>query len=129
MTEPIFNLYYLVETDRFGEQVIRGRAAICHQRDGSDVEKLKFLQMLCELDLDRAKRYPPPIGWTYIDRTGAKTPGLSWTSYAEMISPQFGDIGWFEDVFIEHSAPQDPMVLVTPVLDGRIKIDGERAVR
>lgn len=124
MKERIFNLYYLVEAG-----IIRGRAMVEHETDGTDDEKLNYLQMLCTLDYGRAKRYPVPSGWVYIDARGRKSPGMSWDTYQEKLSPIYGDIRWFEDIFQEVGAPSEPLVLITPVVDGAVRIDGERPVR
>jgi hypothetical protein len=124
MTETIFNLYYIVERD-----IIRGRAAIAYERSGTDDEKILFLQAVCRRDFPQAKRYPVPAGWVCLDvKTGKTTPGLTWDSYQQKIEPQFGDSQWFEDIFLEFDAPQSPLMVVTCVVDGAVKVEGQRDV-
>lgn len=122
--EPIFNLYFIIEGG-----VIRGRAAVCHERSGTDEQKLGYLDLRCHVDAANAKRYPVPKGWMFVDENGKQSPGLSWESYQTTLSQVYGDVRWFEDIFQAFGAPQNPLMVITCIVDGKVVIEGERAVK
>lgn len=121
--EQIFNLYYVIE-----QGVIRQRALMKYERRGTDQQKMAFLQSVCRADAPRAKRFPVPSGWVYIDTEGRKSAGITWDTYQQTVVPRYGDIRWFEDIFQAEQAPQQPLVLITCIVDGEVRIEGERQV-
>ena len=115
--ERVFNLFVFIEDD-----IIRRIGAVMHEMDGSDEDKLAFLQFQFATDLPEAKRYPVPSRYILIN-DGERYPGaISYDGFMELAS-----IGrqteFFEEVFKELKAPPRPLMCVTPVVDGKPKID------
>jgi hypothetical protein len=120
MKEPIFNIYIFVDSN---SGLIEKIGARVHRKSGSDDNKLGFLKQNYKTDLKKAKRYEVPQRYELIDGANSlKSSGLLYSRYIEIarLSNHF-DI--FEEIFASHNAPKDPMVIITPVFDGEIKID------
>jgi hypothetical protein len=122
MSERVANLYWIIQ-----DGVIRGRAAWGHTIDGTDEEKLRFLQEHAVEDFKTAFKWGVPEGWVYV-KDGTTSPGMSWDTYCQQLSPLMGDSRWFEDIFQDLDMPQDPLVVVTCVVDGVVTVEGFKEI-
>ena len=99
MSEPAYNLFLFVE-----HGVIVALGAAVHSLDGPEDAALKFLQSRVNLDCHAARRYPldPPIPW------GRYQAMMHMGSHLSLLEPMFVALG----------APEDPLMLITPIVDG-----------
>lgn len=122
MKERIYNLFLIISDD-----IIREIGAVCHEQSGNDAQKLTFLQSKIIEDLAKAKRYPVPDRYVLI---GGKNsiPGLiRYQSYQELAFT--GDqLEFFEEVFEDLRAPRDPLMCITPIVNGKPMIDGYSSI-
>ena len=118
MKEKVFNLFVFVT-----DEVIHETGAVCHERNGTDKEKLAYLQAQVQADLPNAKRYSVADRYVLVRPGSPGTPGrLRYQSYQELAS-----IGrhteFFEEVFQHLCGPDNPLMCVTPIVDGRPRVD------
>jgi hypothetical protein len=101
--EQIYNLFVFLE-----ENAIKSLGICVHEMDGSDDEKVAFLQASVNVDFASARRYTP-------DKP------LSAKEYeARMRLGRHLEI--FEDIFREHSASNRPLCVVTTIEGGTPQI-------
>lgn len=101
--EPIFNLFVYVERDTISELGVA-----VHEAGGTDREKLDLLLSLVDADYKVARRFQ-------------LTTPLDWDRYEGMM--RLGrQLHPFENAFIECGAPTQPLVVVTPIVDGEPRI-------
>lgn len=113
MKEQIFNLFYFVKAD-----IIEELGATVHQADGSDEEKLAVLQSLVDTDYKTCRRFPVTRRRT---SSGADLP-VSVQSYGALM--RLGrHLELFEDVFDCLHTSATPFCCVTPIVDGKPRID------
>ena len=118
MAERIFNLFLEVK-----EQTIYELGAVCHNAGGSDQTKLAFLQRNVLADLPRAKRYPIPERYRIVDReTGHHASSMSYESYLTL-SELGKHLEVFEEIFADLKGPANPLMCITPIIDGKPQID------
>lgn len=117
MDEKCFNLFLFVTDD-----LIHEFGAVAHQLRGTDEQKIARLQALVDADYRTAKRYPVP-DWCIAVADGGEVKG--WLSYdaflaAQSIGKHFDII---EPIFQDLGASQSPLIVITPVVNGRPRID------
>ena len=71
--EKVFNLFLFVEDD-----IIIGLGGRCHQAEGSDQEKLAFLQRQVNHDLRGAERFPMPMRYHLVFPDGRTGTGIQY---------------------------------------------------
>lgn len=119
MQEKLFNLFLFVTDD-----VIREIGAVRHKCGGTDAEKLAFLQSQVATDFPIAKRYPVPNRYILVLPKGIKTRGLlRYQSYVQLAAVG-KQMEFFEEIFEELGAAHNPLMCVTPIVDGHLRIDG-----
>jgi hypothetical protein len=118
LTEKIFNLFLFVESD-----VIVGLGARCRQADGSDREKLAFLQRQVKHDLQKAERFPVPKRYQVVFPDGRTGTGIRYQSYQKLAMLQ-RHLDLFEEIFTHFGASASPLMCFTPVVDDQPKIEG-----
>jgi len=119
MQEKLFNLFLFVTDD-----VIREIGAVRHKHSGTDAEKLAFLQSQVATDFPIAKRYSVPNRYVLVQPKGIRKRGaLRYQSYVQLaaIGKQ---IEFFEEIFEELEAPHNPLMCITPIVDGQLRVDG-----
>lgn len=100
MREPTFNLFLYVKMPSVTEL-----GAVVHDLDGSDHEKISALQLLVDSDYQIARRYKP-------------SRPLSWQDYESLM--RLGrELEVFEEIFRDNNAPSQPLVAITPIVDGK----------
>jgi hypothetical protein len=118
MKERVFNLFLFCTDD-----IIRQLGAICHEISGSDEEKLAFLQSRVSTDFPTAKRYPVPDRYVLVLPGSPGRPGLlRYQTFRELASVG-KQIELFEEIFEDQGAPRNPMMCVTPIVDGQPRIE------
>ena len=120
MPERIFNLFLEIK-----DGMIFELGAVFHKMDGSDEVKLAFLQRQVQSDLQVARRYPIPKRYWVIDGENLhKTSALNYDTYIAL-SQEGKHLEVFEEIFEDMHAPADPLVVITPIVDGSPKVDIE----
>ncbi|HEY4382145.1 MAG TPA: hypothetical protein VGN01_17480 [Acidobacteriaceae bacterium] len=80
-----------------------------HDLEGTDHEKIAALQTLIDADLKTANRY--------------KTNGqVTWERY-QGLSRMEHELDLFEEIFRKVNAPMHPLVVITPVIDGKPRVE------
>jgi hypothetical protein len=115
--EKIFNLFLFVEND-----IIVGLGARCHHADGTDGEKLALLQRQMKHDLPGAERFPIPERYSLVLPDGRSGTGLHYQSYQKLALLQ-RHLDLFEEIFTHFGASDNPLMCITPAVDGIPKIE------
>jgi hypothetical protein len=117
MQERVFNLFVFVASEYIGELGV-----VVHEIDGFDSDKLNFLRTVVESDAGAARRFAIPLRYTRRLSDSVSVPGLHSSVFEQMI---YGGRGLevFEDVLDELNAPPSPLVCITHVVDGVVRID------
>lgn len=121
MTEMCFNLFvYANGPNEIFTQV--GVAA--RHLSGTDAAKLRHLQLSVADDFATARRFPVPDGFGLELAGGEKLRGtLTWDAFRTLWSRNL-HLLVFEPAFKELAAPQNPLVVLTAVVDGKPRVDG-----
>lgn len=121
-TETIFNLYFYVSED-----IISEVGAVVHRHSGSDDEKLLYLQQNVQHDFGKVKKFEVPPRFK-IKVNGDIKNGIDFTSYRNLCNEGYG-LSIFEKAFQFFSGPPDPLVVVTPVENGIVKVEGIEKIK
>ncbi len=116
-TETVANLFLYVESD-----VIKSLGAVAYDRGGDEHEIAAFLQSRAGADAGRSVRYPLPVAsiksWLGIDAEQ----GLSLEEFSYLA--RTGKAIWLFEVPLQDlKAPARPLVCITPIVDGKPRID------
>ena len=122
MTERIFNLYLFIESGLTLSGVIRELGATVHEQSGTDADKIAFLQKQATADLTEARRFAVPERYVLVAvNSDATRNGLDYRGYERLV--QGGRyLELFEEVFEAMNASDDPLICITPVVDGKVQI-------
>jgi hypothetical protein len=116
--EKVFNLFLFIE-----DNIIVGLGARCHQADGTDRDKLTFLQRQVKHDLPSAERFPMPKRYHLVFPDGRTGTGIQYQSYQKLAMLQ-RHLELFEEIFTHFGASENPLMCITPVVDDKPKIEG-----
>lgn len=122
MKEKVFNLFLFIEND-----IIVGLGARCHQADGSDREKLAFLQRQVKHDVKAAERFPVPKRYQLVFPDGRTGTGIQYQSYQQLAQMQ-RHLDLFEEIFTHHGASENPLMCITPIVGDEPRIDAVTSV-
>ena len=106
MNEIILNIYLIINDGH----VIEFRA-VAYEREGGDDNKIEFLKSKAAEDFEKAYHFNAPS-----DRDGNFMPYRKF-SKLESRGKQFE---LFEEIFQNFNVPENPLICVTPVVDGKI---------
>lgn len=106
MKEIILNIYLVINDGIISE--IRARN---YEISGNDNEKILYLKSRAEIDFESAEIFEAPF-----DKSGNK---ISYRKFHKL-EKQGLQFRLFESIFDYFNAPENPLVCVTPVLDGKI---------
>ena len=122
MTERIFNLYLFIQSRLASSGIIQELGATVHEYSGTDAGKIAFLQSQAEADLTEAQRFPVPERYVLVAVNSDITrSGLDYRGYEGLV--QGGrHLELFEEVFQTINAPADPLICITPDVDGKVEI-------
>jgi hypothetical protein len=115
--EKVFNLFLFIEVD-----IIVGLGARCHQAEGSDREKIAFLQRQVKHDLASAERFPMPKRYHLVFPDGRTGTGIQYQSYQQLAMLQ-RHLDLFEEIFTHFGASENPLMCITPVVDSKPRIE------
>lgn len=106
MKEVILNIYVVIEKDKVTE--FRAKE---YDRSGSDDEKIAFLKSIAREDFETAEVFNAPV-----DRAGNFMPYKRFAKFEK----QGSHFQLFESIFTTYDIPENPLICVTPVMDGEI---------
>ncbi|MDF1611041.1 MAG: hypothetical protein AB1695_02695 [Stygiobacter sp.] len=106
MPETILNIYLVIEKGK----IISFRAKD-YQIEGDDNSKIKFLKENAKTDFNDALVFPSP--------QNKRGEFLTYNKFYKL-EKQGMQYQLFEEIFLHFNAPQNPLVCVTPVVDGEI---------
>ena len=113
MREQVFNLFYFARAD-----VIEELGVVVHEAEGTDEQKVTFLQALVNTDYKTCRRFPVPHRNS---SSGPRVP-MSVQSYNALL--RLGrDLELFEEIFDDLNASANPLYCVTGIVAGKPKID------
>ena len=115
--EQIYNLFYYVDND-----IITKVGAVAYKQDGSDDYKIKFLQSKVEDDYKVAQLFDLPDKFKILVNSEVIN-GVDSVTYKNICSQGFGLI-IFNNIYKYYNAPSDSLIVITPIVDGSIKIEG-----
>lgn len=121
--EPVFNVFLFIDG---ADDVIRAVGIVRHERDGSDARKLAFLQGAVAADLPNAKRFRVPDTFVRRDSTGeVRTREFGYAAFKTLVAenPALA-MEMYEGAFAGIGAPANPLMCVTPVIDGVATVEG-----
>lgn len=121
MKEKIFNLFVYSNLD-----IISQVGAVCHKIEGNDKEKISFLLSQVNSDFKKAEIFPLPnnILMTY---KGIKRNSIDTNLFRDLCYKGQSSL-IFEEVFNKFSAVNNPLIVVTHVVNGKIIIEGQENV-
>lgn len=107
MKEKIFNLYFVVNNNKVTELRYK-----IYEIDGREEDKIKYLYSRAKDDYYIAEVLPPP-----------QRENGDLMLYEELVKLERFNLHFqfFEEVFLAYSAPENPLVCVTKVIDNIIK--------
>lgn len=120
MREKVANVFLYV-----AGRVVREVGLVWHDAGGTDAEKIQLLQEKVWGDWKVARRHPLPADYIMVLPDGRREPGaLSYDGYRTLCQEgrQMDVLEPFLALY--DFAPRDPVLVVTPVVDGRPRIEG-----
>jgi len=106
MNEIILNIYLIINDG----YVVEFRS-VAYEKEGGDDRKIAFLKSKALEDFNKSYRFEAPS-----DKQGKFMPYNKF-SRLESRGKQFE---LFEEIFRNFSVPENPLICVTPVVDGKI---------
>ncbi len=124
MREKLFNLFVYLKED---DQIIDRIGGVCHKRDGTENQKLAFLQSQVKFDFSKAKRYPVPARYKMVVDGKATAGRIGYQAFNQLagIGKQ---IEFFEEVFEDLGAGDSPLMCITVIVDGQPRIEAVEKV-
>jgi hypothetical protein len=121
MKELIFNIFLYVDNN-----IINKIGVVCHNIEGTDDEKLSLLKQKVELDFKVAQRHSLPKKFK-LEIKGKVYNALNYDRYREMDYNGTSGV-LFEEIFKKYNASLTPLMCITTIADGEVKIDGTEAI-
>lgn len=106
LNETILNIYLIIE-----ENFVTEFRAKAYESDEGDQEKIAFLKSKVRPDFSAAYHFDSP--------TNKKGENMKYSSFAKL-EKRGMHFELFEEIFQKFKVPQNPLVCVTPVVDGEI---------
>lgn len=106
MNEIILNIYLIINDD----YVVEFRAA-AYEMEGGDDNKIKFLKSKAVEDFPNSYRFNAPS-----DKNGNF---MKYKKFARL-EDRGRQFELFEEIFSRFDVPQNPLICVTPVVNGKI---------
>ncbi len=97
-------------------------ASASTQADGSDREKLAFLQRQVKHDLPGAVRFTMPNRYQLAFPDGTTGTGIQYHNYQRLVMMQ-QHLDLFEEIFTHFGASDNPLMCITPIVDDKPKIE------
>ncbi|NOX17089.1 MAG: hypothetical protein GXO87_02270 [Chlorobi bacterium] len=106
VSETILNIYLVIEKD-----YVTGFRAKAYKSDEGDNQKIEFLKNRAKEDFNSAYRFDAPQN----DRKEF----MKYKSFSKLESKGM-HFQLFEEIFQKFEVPENPLICVTPVVDGEI---------
>jgi len=106
MNEVILNIYLVINDG----DVVEFRV-VAYEQEGGDDNKIKFLKRKAVEDFSRSYHFDAPS-----DKNGNF---MSYNKFAKL-EKRGRQFELFEEIFGNFNVPENPLICVTPVVDGRI---------
>lgn len=106
MLEIILNIFLIIENG-----LVVAFKVKAHEMEGGDDRKIKFLKENVNADFETARDFSAP--------QNEKGKFMKYNQFAKL-EKQGMQYKLFEEIFQSYQVPQNPMVCVTPVVDGKI---------
>jgi hypothetical protein len=106
VNEKILNIYLVIDNG-----VVVEFRAMAYEKEGGDDYKIKFLKGRAAKDFDKAYRFDAPS-----DKDGSF---MSYKKFARL-EQRGRQFELFEEIFSRFGVPENPLICVTPVMDGKI---------
>jgi hypothetical protein len=106
LNETILNIYLIIENG----YVVEFRVA-AYEMEGGDDNKMLFLKSKAEEDYPKAYRFDAP--------SNARGKFMKYSKFARL-EQRGRQFELFEDIFSNFKVPQNPLICVTPVVDGKV---------
>ncbi len=106
MEETILNIYLIINKDH-----VVGFNAIPYKAEGSDEEKINFLKSRVREDFPKAEKFNAPV-----NRLGKF---MRYNKFAKLEKHGM-QYELFEEIFSKFDVSENPLICVTPVVDGEI---------
>ncbi len=122
MKEPIANIFLFVTG-----KIIREIGAIWHRRSGTDEEKISFLQSKVYDDYRVVSKRRMPESCILVHADGRKEAGaISYETFKKLAGINNKMMEVLEDAIFSHchNIPRNPVIVITPIVDGVVRIDG-----
>ncbi len=113
MKEKIINIFLIINRNNNVEFL----KAKCHEMEGTDKAKLKFLKNSAENDLKTAEVFELPVIYRNINEDEE----LKSIPHSEFDSMNADD-KFFEEIYNKFGLSETPLRVITPIGDGKIKI-------
>ncbi len=106
MNEVILNIYLIINNGF----VVEFRA-VAYEMEGGDDNKIAFLKSKAINDFNNAYRFDAP--------SNSKGNFMKYIKFSKL-EKRGRQFELFEDIFSHFDVPQNPLICVTPVVDGKI---------
>jgi hypothetical protein len=121
--ETIYNLFLVIEHDG----LVRSLGVVGHECGGGDEGKYRLLQGAVEEDIPAARIFPVPKRFVTFVEGGRELESVEGSisfAHYETLLRDGAHLDLFEELLEVVDAPPDPLVCITPVVDGVPVIDG-----
>lgn len=106
LKETILNIYLVIE-----QNIVTGFRAKGYELEGDDESKIVFLKSQVEKDFSSAIKFKAAV-----DKKGRL---MNYNSFSKL-ERQGKHFELFEEIFYKYGVPENPLVCVTPVVDGKL---------
>jgi hypothetical protein len=106
MNEIILNIYIVIDNDLVIEFRVKA-----YEMEGGDDTKIEFLKSKARDDFDSAYRFDAPVN--------SKGKFMPYKKFSKL-EKRGRQFELFEEIFSSFKIPQNPLICVTPVMDGKI---------
>lgn len=120
--ETIFNFFSFCDN-----KIIHKIGYSVHEKDGNDHEKINFLKEKVNDDFQKLKFISIPNTYKVINSKEEEIIGIDLETYNTLVYNSTVTF-LFEEVFKKFNAGKTPLFVITMVVNGKIKIEGERKI-
>jgi hypothetical protein len=106
MNEIILNIYLIINNN-----IVEEFRAYSYEMEGGDDRKINFLKSHAKEDLEKSVQFDAPS-----DKNGKF---MSYNRFHKL-EKRGMHFRLFEEIFERYGVPQNPLICVTPVVDGKI---------
>ena len=106
MNEIILNIYLIINNN-----IVEEFRAYSYEMEGGDDRKINFLKSHAKEDFEKSVRFDAPS-----DKNGKF---MSYNKFHKL-EKRGMHFQLFEEIFERYGVPQNPLICVTPVVDGKI---------